>query len=315
VALLAGVLLLARGGSQGFPNKSEKVLLNDVPTAFRGTCKRATSDLATGGTEADVRCHATGGADAVVYLRFRSRPELDKAYDRALNTRGISRDTPEDCSQRSEAEGDYAGEDNYAGRVFCYRDSGHSFITWTSNEQRMLSRAERPDRNDTDLYTWWAQQVGREESPAHPATGTAMTAEQQALLNHVPTDIRATCRAGEDVNAPGFVAAVTCGPSGGTDAIEYLQFRDAGTMNQSYDSVQNANGVATNTGTQETCPHEEGYSVGGVHKGRDVCFVAEGNRARLDWTYDELSILTKAQRDDGNAKALIDWWNGDTGPI
>jgi len=309
------VIAMARSGPDAFPNKNEKTLLNAVPADFRGTCKRATSDLKTSGTEAEVRCHPKGGADAVAYLRFRSRAELDKAYDRALKERGIARDTS-DCSEFSEAEGPYAGEGNDNGRVFCYRDTGHSFMTWTTNEQRLLSRAERSDRKDNELYTWWAQLVGREESAEHPnAAGTTMTAEQTALLEHVPSSFRDTCHPGSASDLPGFVAKVTCGPTGGTDLVDYIQFRDKATMDQAYENVRASQGVETGTGPAGSCPHEAGYTVENVHKGRVLCFKTTENYARLDWTADDFSILSEAQRNDGDVAAFYQWWNNDGGPV
>jgi hypothetical protein len=142
-----------------------------------------------------------------------------------------------------------------------------------------------------------------------------MTADQSALQGHVPSAIRDTCRPADPVDVPGFVARITCGPAGGTDIVDYLQFGDKGTMDQAYENVRASKGVETGTGPSGSCPHEAGYTVEGVHKGRILCFKTAENHGRLDWTSDDLAILTEAQRNDGDVAAFYEWWNGDAGPV
>jgi hypothetical protein len=147
-----------------------------------------------------------------------------------------------------------------------------------------------------DVYVYG----GTEFSAGQPS------AEVNNLLAHVPEAWRETC-----VETPvssfdfGAFVAVVCTPQN-SDIVEYVQFDDKANLDVAYQARIDSWAVEP-TGDCETGPDETGYSIGGAPAGRALCAPSVVG-VRLDWTHDELLILTTLTDFDGSyADNYADW--------
>jgi len=313
-------------GTAAFPDASERELLDQIPASLRSSCERARRAASTGGqpgvggrgTEAAVRCTpSVAGADVVFFTLFGDRGATETAFDDAAAAGSIEEAaTGEDCIEFTGVQHDYGTDDNVDGRVACYRDGGESYLLWSMPEFRLVGSAQRDDRNDLDLYEWWAEAVDR-TPPEGAGTGDALTAAEQDLLTHVPAEHADTCVGIAPNTDFGEVAALECTPVDGSDTAFYTQFDSAESMSETYSLIleDRAIALASGPGCATEPPSENGYDQGSVEAGRAACFFGSEDEARLVWTHDPTLILSEGIRNDGDYPGLLDWWGSEGGPL
>ncbi|MGH8907524.1 MAG: serine/threonine-protein kinase, partial [Egibacteraceae bacterium] len=159
-AVAALIVVLIQWLSSRSLNAEERRLVDEVvPTTFQSTCARyVAEDGSVSDVLAAVRCTPNGGADQATFTLYVSQSALDSAYGRAVTEAGISPNTG-DCRIDYQAEHEYTGEDDRAGRLLCYRDEGQSLIVWTEEGFPTLMSASRTDGEQ--LYQWWEALVER----------------------------------------------------------------------------------------------------------------------------------------------------------
>jgi len=312
------------GGDAAFPDASEQEILDEVPASLSVSCKRASRAVRTSGengvggrrTEAVVRCTPRGdGADRAFFTLLANRDRLESAFDDVADAAGVE-DTGEDCADVNLAQHDYTTEDNVDGRVACYRDGGESYLVWSLPEFRILGSVQRDDRNDGDLYDFWAEAVDR-TPPESDGGGSDLTAAEQELLTHVPDSFSDTCEGVEPAESE-EVAVLECTPGEGADIVDYTQFVSAGSMDITYMRILRFLGIdpGSGPGCAVGPPSDDIYTVDDVDAGRLACFSDDDDgAARLAWTHDDTFILSEAFLGDGDHSTLYSWWTDDSGPL
>ena len=172
------VLLTTRGPSGGAANKSgtQKMqtggmamrttqgkmlsptqrLMADV-RAFHWSCQSAHS--ASTGALASLACR-TDVPDRLQLTVFRSKRDLDRAYDKQLARAGVSSNAG---SCRADSWGGevewFHGVSEPGGRAFCYLSEARqrSYVTWTSEAgAKILAVAQLDSLLHRNLFFWWA---------------------------------------------------------------------------------------------------------------------------------------------------------------
>jgi hypothetical protein len=137
---------------------------------------------------------------------------------------------------------------------------------------------------------------------------TAMSPEAQALLLHVPLAWRPACFESEpSAFETGGLAAVSCTLADGrSDVVDYVQFDSNENMDAAYQARVDQWAVES-TASCETGPNEVGYTIGGTPAGRVLC-APQVVGIRVDWTHDDLLILTTLTDFEGSyGDAYQDW--------
>jgi hypothetical protein len=132
--------------------------------------------------------------------------------------------------------------------------------------------------------------------------------EAEALLLHVPAAWRETCfETSVNPFEAGQVAAVSCAIEGDrSDVVDYVQFDTSTNMDAAYDTRVTNWGTATGANC-ETAPGEGIYTLGGTPAGSLLC-AASVVGTRLDWTHDELLILSTLTDFEGSYPDMwADW--------
>lgn len=134
-----------------------------------------------------------------------------------------------------------------------------------------------------------------------------------ALLEHVPPAIAARCSA-EAPAENGVLEQLHCETANGTTLV-YTQFDSAEAMEASYDI--DAASVGRNTTPEGWCTNgvagEGEWTSGDVAAGRLVCLELDGS-PWFSWTEDELLILVRGFRTDGDWDAMNRTWLS-AGPV
>ena len=155
---------------------------------------------------------------------------------------------------------------------------------------------------------------GGEKKPS----GEVLTASEQTLRTHVPSEFRRTCKSVKDAPYTGQVAALQCTPNGNNaDYVEYVQMDSPGSLDSAYQGVLDSNNVGRDSGG--ACADAEGEGANtrtqnGPEIGRYVCYVNKGTAFEW-WTVNDLMILSLAVDSSGDLKALDDWWQASAGPF
>jgi len=141
-----------------YPNDAEEALLRDVPLALQSTCTR-NDDIVEGSAnvEASLVCTPSGGeVNSFVFTKFSSPIALNKNYQAAVSTAGVSAGSG-DCRSGDRAETGYRSETEQSyGRMLCFHRRGSSFLTWTDEQNNTLGVAIRHDPDNEKLHDWWA---------------------------------------------------------------------------------------------------------------------------------------------------------------
>jgi hypothetical protein len=150
---------------------------------------------------------------------------------------------------------------------------------------------------------------------AYGGTGsTDMSPAAVALLQHVPSTWRDLCfESPSSIFEDGAEATLSCLLTGNTsDFAEYTQFDTKEHMDAAYQTRVDAWATDTDVQNCDTGPDEGAYNIGGQPAGRILC-APQTEGTRLDWTHDELLILSTLTDFEGSyADMYADWQ--DAGP-
>lgn len=169
------------------------------------------------------------------------------------------------------------------------------------------SSAEGSSMTADDFRVMAGLVAGPLPGPSLPSSGDPAV---DALLLHVPEDLRDLCRAAVRTDLDANVA-IDCGAAE-VPVATYLQYADAATMTADYDMLVEANPEATG-GSCQVESSEGPYTVGDVEVGRLLC-VLDGDSATIYWTDERLSIMGHAQWADDSFPGLYAWWL-EAGPL
>lgn len=142
------------------PTAEEADLLAQVPTSLRDACIVSRDPEDSLGGVAAVRCELAAGepADIAWYERFASRQALESAITAVHERHGLPRG---DCGpQVSRAQGSWEVGSTHAGHLVCYVDGGETWVLWTYDVERLMSRAVRGGDGPEDwseLFAWWKE--------------------------------------------------------------------------------------------------------------------------------------------------------------
>ncbi len=155
---------------------------------------------------------------------------------------------------------------------------------------------------------------GGEKKPS----GHALTASEETLRTHVPSEFRKTCKSNKKDPFGGQVAALQCTPNTqNADYVEYVQLDSAGSLDTAYQGVLDSSHVARDSGSDCTLTGSEGaltqQTGNGAEVGRYLCYVDKGTAFEW-WTVNDLMILSFAVDSSGNLRALDAWWQQNAGP-
>ena len=148
-----------------------------------------------------------------------------------------------------------------------------------------------------------------------PPTPDGSLTPEQALLTHVPEQIRASCTV-EPGRSP-VVLTARCTADDGALTINYYEYDTAEDMAGEYAELRGGSQIEPNTGRCEepnTWPAESEYGVGGQITGRRLCTDQPGTPT-IYWTDDRLNILGQAVAESAAVERLIEFWTNESGPI
>jgi hypothetical protein len=142
------------------------------------------------------------------------------------------------------------------------------------------------------------------------------TRAEGLLLTHVPQRTRQSCVREERADIAGrAIAGVQC--SRGPVTVFYDFFRTRQAMRAYYERAVNRSGATRSVGSCQTSDASEGFwTLGGNQAGRLLCYTSTSGGRVVIWTYDDLRIVSWAQRADDNRAALYRFRRGpNSGPI
>jgi hypothetical protein len=153
--------------------------------------------------------------------------------------------------------------------------------------------------------------------PISPGPSPSMTANDTALLAHVPEDFRDSCT--PSVAVTPAMSSLNCN-TGFERGIymSYTQYPDVTSMNAAYQFYVNAYGEGAGSdlcSNADNWPSEIGYTIDNEEAGRVLCSEF-GTLPAMFWTDENLNILTwmfgigEVTRDD-----MYDFWSNEAGPF
>jgi hypothetical protein len=137
------------------------------------------------------------------------------------------------------------------------------------------------------------------------------TADEQAILDHVPPDIVDSCKRTYEFYFA-EIDSVHCRPSDHPQT-DYSLFPAQKQADAAFDADLKANGNPAKTGSCSTGKYTNDYTIGGVHAGRLMC-VPSGKNKIIEWTDEQLAILTYTTSTTLSWDDLHDYWLNDAGP-
>jgi TolB protein len=168
---------------------------------------------------------------------------------------------------------------------------------------------------EPDVSTVAALPVG-EPLPFLESSTEFPTRTEALLLTHVPPKTRQTCSREERADIAGrAIAGVAC--SRGPVAVFYDLFRTRQAMRAYYERALARSGATRSVGSCRTSAASEGFwTLQERRAGRLLCYTSSSGGRVAIWTYDELRIVSWAQRADDDRAALYRFWLGpNSGPI
>jgi hypothetical protein len=144
------------------------------------------------------------------------------------------------------------------------------------------------------------------------APSSALSPAEADLLDRIPSIIRASCEptpAGE--RTAKTIASLVCSPdpaSADADRVWYEAFDPASrsALSPAFFGIVNEHAIPH--GDCATSPTAYGdWSLPGAYAGQRLCYKDRDDHAWVAWTYDILRILVRAERLDGDGKALFKW--------
>jgi hypothetical protein len=136
----------------------------------------------------------------------------------------------------------------------------------------------------------------------------------QALLNHVPSDIRSTCV--DSTATTDILASVDCTADSDAIAVSYTLYPDMASMDAAFDGFKEGMGSDATAGScsdTTAWPKSDTYTVSDVHAGRYLC-VFLGEEPNFMWTDERINVFSWAWHNNNDAARLYDFWLNDAGP-
>jgi hypothetical protein len=349
VVVAAAVGMLALAGPAGAETAPPSLaltreLIGSIPQSQRNHCQLA--DPATEGTiiageaasiRAMARCYSVNDLATLWYVLMDSpdsTARLYRKYSGTFDPAAPYRDEDAECpGETTWGFGDVKDD----GMLGCYYAATNldgtpheesAVLVWTYTAGNILGLAETThgDADAAALKDWWRDDAG---PLAHPtrvkgiADWTVRDRDaEQALLSHVPKSVRGSCvvrdRATDGAFAPARLwanAVVTC--KSGSINLAYAAMNPDVVENYVDQFIPSAEG--------DPCPASGTWSEGKGKKRRTVgnyaCFVSSNDdgsqTAWMIWSHRGLGIAATAAVNTTNddAKAVFDWWQGDSGPV
>jgi hypothetical protein len=141
--------------------------------------------------------------------------------------------------------------------------------------------------------------------------GTFPTADEAAVLAHVPADIAESCARIYEIYWA-ETESVRCRPAG-APLLDYTTFPTVAAMDADFDDDLDSAGKPTTEGTCATGKYQNTYNIDGVHAGRLMC-VKRGTARVIEWTSEPLRIITSASSTTLSFDKLHDYWADEAGP-
>jgi hypothetical protein len=145
-------------------------------------------------------------------------------------------------------------------------------------------------------------------SPTTAATTRPLmfpTAQEQALLRHVPKNFRETCR--RATGPPQAYAKVVCTPSTDAKSVGYYRFITADKMYRWYFDFIDTKSIDRGKGNcYEDTVAEHTYPLVLTTLGRLACY-RDGGKSFILWTHEKLLIGSLAYREDLRGDVLYQW--------
>ncbi len=139
---------------------------------------------------------------------------------------------------------------------------------------------------------------------------------QDALLSHVPPQIRDTCFVSVPGGGSTILALATCSADDGNIALTYFQYDSYDSMFLPYEGFRMASQIEPDTGDcndHDSWPAENGFNIGGQPAGRWLCTEALG-ATTIYWTDNRLNIMSQATQTVPDYARLVDFWVHESGP-
>jgi hypothetical protein len=132
------------------------------------------------------------------------------------------------------------------------------------------------------------------------------------LRDRIPSSIKGSCAATPaSERTPKTIASLLCSPdpaSADADRVWYEAFDPASRSALSPAFFEIVNEHAIPHGDCVRSPPAWGdWSLPGAYAGQRLCYTDRDGHAWVDWTYDVLRILVRAERLDGDRGALFKW--------
>jgi hypothetical protein len=300
-----------------FPTADEQALLDQL---LEEDCERAADLAVHPGATAGVRCAAlTGEAEAVRYYQFGDEAALQAVFAETVRAVGAQDIDGVSCADSPPG---FLSLDPWSvggvpvGRLVCHTAAdGRAVMEWTHDGLRLLGVVEGADPAAVNRY--WFRTIA--VFPAVTDADPFPTAQEQALLDHVPVAVRLTCIRYTSppglLRSPSEVAGVACEPAGGQLRVIYKSYSDLEGMAFDFDFI--AGVLKAPAGVDCTTAPEPflgvgDYTVSGERAGRLMCFPLEGGTPSIAWTNEELLITAEAVGADPTM--LLDFWRSQAGP-
>lgn len=142
---------------------------------------------------------------------------------------------------------------------------------------------------------------------------------EAAILRHIPENLHMGCGSVEEIY-PTEIETVRCKPFNGP-SIDYTAFANTLDMIEAYQGdVDSADPAPTDIGPCALGNYESTYTVNGEPAGRILCtsFVSPRTNQTyraIEWTNDELNILSYASSPTLGWGSMVDFWRGSAGPV
>ncbi len=293
-ALVVGLVVLS--GGESFPDDDQTSLIRAIPGRPKAAaCKAITVE----GASAAVSCRVKGGADVVTAAQFDGVSGANKGF---AAEEAVIEDSESDgdCIDRNEVVHDYETVDGVDGRALCYRQNGRSVIVWTSPAAGIVFRASRDDKQDVQLYRWWADGIQRRFP----------TVEQLV-------DLKALAPAGfEDCEwfyEKGTATVATLCTNDAGQRLYYNQIDDPDDLLDEYVSLAEDAGLEEGQNFESaTCPFEAQATTNGEATGRVFCAVGDDDAPKLVYTDEPSGLLIEVYGAEGDDPAALvaEWRTG-----
>ena len=333
VALVAAALVTPAGAQSGDGRDDVGAgleLLAYVPSGDDQTCLLSTpDDIAADPLTAPLaarvrgflRCSADDGAVSLFVLGLDDIDAVNRLYD-AYTPNGFSGGAPGCDTEGTWGDGQ--------GRLKCYSTGSGSGVVWTLEADNLVFAAFRADDDVDALHEWWRHDAPPIDDPpaaSKPLTDSQWRANGQVLAKSVPKTLRGSCRApamGADALGPLYRnllhlrAVLTCDPGDGVTALRFISLESRRAMQAYADAYAPA--------ADEEAPRVRSEGVfcegtgtwsrrGGQGGGDRLCWFEASGLVAMLWTDNSQAVVVQAARSDGDAEALIGFYQGDAGPL